>query len=193
MKAKILLIDDDVLVLKSTKNLLVSRNYDVVCAKKFEEVSACIDVSHFDLIISDVRMPGRDGVSTVKFVQKRLKEMGKKNTPFIFITGYASEDVPIDAVKLGASDYILKPFDNDQLLLAIENSLKEGARLNSESGIFSNNICDNLENLRNVIQNYVDHHEQEILNNKELHSLFTLIENMLDQLEKKFIKNESIR
>ena len=70
-----------------------------------------------DLVISDIRMPGADGISLIK----KIKDTGSKNaqTPVILITGYASEDAPIDAIKLGVKDYILKPFDLDELLTSV--------------------------------------------------------------------------
>lgn len=119
MSKKILVIDDDVLVLKSLKNLLARASYEVKCVKSGEEAEVELENEKYDLIISDVRMPKHDGVAVIK----KLKEVSRirygVEVPFIFITGYASEDVPIEAVKLGAKDYILKPFDLEEILKSV--------------------------------------------------------------------------
>jgi two-component system response regulator AtoC len=60
-------------------------------------------------------MPGQDGIELLKKIRANGIE-----TPFVFITGYASENAPIDAIKLGARDYLLKPFNLDELLESVK-------------------------------------------------------------------------
>jgi len=114
MKKKILIVDDDSLVLKTLQNLLSRQGYEVVCAKSGEEAIRQAELDGFNLILSDVRMPGQDGIALLKKIRANGLE-----TPFMFITGYASENTPIDAIKLGAKDYILKPFNMDELLESV--------------------------------------------------------------------------
>ena len=123
MPKKILLIDDDVLVLKSVKKLLESQGYEVVPAKNYEEAIKVAESGNFNLIISDIRMPGDDGIKTVAKVKEIIKQSTKADIPSIFMTGYASEEAPIDAIKLGAKDYILKPFDLDELILSVKRNI----------------------------------------------------------------------
>ncbi len=123
MKNKILIIDDDPLVLKSLQNLLIRSGYSVECAKSGEEAEIKLKMGTFGLIISDIRMPKEDGISVVKKLKEICAEQSKSEIPFIFITGYASEESPIDALKLGAKDYILKPFDLDELLKSVRQHI----------------------------------------------------------------------
>jgi len=115
MKKKILIVDDDSLVLKTLQNLLSRHNYEVHCAKSSEDALRQVESGNFNLIVSDVRMPEQDGIELLKKI--RANGLG---TPFVFITGYASENTPIDAIKLGAKDYILKPFNLDELLESVK-------------------------------------------------------------------------
>ena len=115
MEKKILIIDDDSLVLKTLQNLLSRQGYEVICAKSGEEAIRHLEFGDFNLIISDIRMPGQDGIELLKKIRANGLE-----TPFMFITGYASENIPIDAIKLGARDYILKPFNLDELLESVK-------------------------------------------------------------------------
>lgn len=123
MKKKILVIDDDALVLKSIKQILERSNYEVFCAKNGNEAENILDKANLNLIISDIRMPKEDGISVIKRLKERLTSKGISDIPFIFITGYASEDTPIEALKLGAKDYLLKPFDLDELIKSIQKQI----------------------------------------------------------------------
>lgn len=119
MNKSILIIDDDPLVLKTLNVLLTRIGFEVVSAKNGEEAERKITEKKFNLIISDVRMPQRDGVSVIKRLKEMSVELYGAAIPFIFITGYASENVPIEAVRLGAKDYILKPFDMEELVKSV--------------------------------------------------------------------------
>ncbi len=126
MAKKLLLIDDDPLVLKTLKNVLGRAKYDLTTAENGSEAYDHVKKSSFDLVICDIRMPKEDGISFLKRIKEEVfKEKGKE-IPFVFITGYANEDAPLDALKLGAKDYILKPFNLDDLLSCVsKNILKE--------------------------------------------------------------------
>lgn len=124
MAKKILVIDDDVLVLKTLKRLLTKNGYDVITFEDSKRaMNEMINVD-FDLILCDIRMPGLNGIDLVKRFKENQRKENKKETPVIFITGYASDEAPIKALKLGAKDYILKPFDMDKLLEAIRKTVK---------------------------------------------------------------------
>ena len=77
-----------------------------------------------DLIISDIRMPGLDGVSLMKELQRRDET---KTIPIIFMSAYYDDDVMIAAKKLGAEDFILKPFQADRLEKMINRTIGEGS------------------------------------------------------------------
>lgn len=127
MKKRILLIDDDPLVLKSLSNLLQSKGYVVTgCESGFEAVSA-FKKDKFDLIISDIRMAGLDGIATVKIIREIGNSSGSSPIPIIMITGYANEKAPVEAIKIGVQDYFLKPFDNEELIQSIESHLQRAS------------------------------------------------------------------
>jgi len=121
---KILVIDDDVLVLKSVKNLLKRSSYDVTCVNDGKQAIENVSNEDFNLVICDMRMPGQDGLSVVNEIQAYLKRKNRSQVPFLFITGYASEEAPIEAIKLGAKDYILKPFDLDELIESVAKNIR---------------------------------------------------------------------
>ncbi len=123
MNKSILLVDDDVLVLKTLKKLLETNQYSIEVAKNGNEAYEKFVAQKFDLVICDIRMPGVNGIDFVKKLRERDREKNRV-TPVIFITGYADERAPIEANKLAAVDYILKPFDIDQLVGSVTNVLK---------------------------------------------------------------------
>ena len=124
MDEKILVIDDDVLVLKTLRKLLEREQYIIESAQTAQEgieKGMTLDV---DLILCDIRIPEADGIEIINQIKEHRKKENKPDIPVIFITGYASEDAPIDAIKLGAKDYILKPFDLDKLLQSVRDNLE---------------------------------------------------------------------
>lgn len=136
MAKKILLIDDDVLVLKTISNLLQSHGYQVVGCKSGDEGIEKFKNERFNLIVADVRLPGKDGIETVRRMREIESRQEISITPVIMITGYASEDKPIQAIKLNVRDYILKPFDNNVLLKSIESCLKATEEISDTRDIF---------------------------------------------------------
>lgn len=123
-KNKILVIDDDKLVLKSVKQLLGRAAYEVFGANNCHEALELIQQNQFNLIISDIRMPETDGIAVIKKIKDYFSSKKLPEIPIIFITGYASDDAPIDAIKLGAKDYLLKPFDLDELLNSVRQHIQ---------------------------------------------------------------------
>jgi len=124
MDKRILLIDDDKLVLMTLKRLLTKEGYKVTVAQGGTAALARIEEADFDLIISDIKMPDMDGVETVRKIREYLTKNGKKTIPEIFISAYAKEDIYQDALKLNASAYVEKPFDIKALLQAIKEALE---------------------------------------------------------------------
>jgi CheY-like chemotaxis protein len=121
MSHKILLIDDDPLVLQTFQRLLEKEGYEVLTASNDEEALAAIHSKDFALVLSDIRMPGKDGVTTVDEIQESLKAAGKKDLPIIFITGYAEYGRERHAEFLGETLY--KPVDTQKLLQTIREYL----------------------------------------------------------------------
>lgn len=122
MAPKILLIDDDELVVKSLKKILVATGYIVQTANNAIEAVSKVAVEDFDLVVSDIRMPGESGVIAVEKI-KRIYETRKVLCGFMFISGYAEEDTPAHAIRLGVSKFLYKPFDNAEFVKNISEEL----------------------------------------------------------------------
>jgi CheY-like chemotaxis protein len=128
MAKDILVIDDEGLVTKSLKKLLVREGYNTVIAASGQEAIEKLRALSFDLIISDVRMPELDGIETIEKLRQIQKELGRQPIPEILITGYADQEKYKDALKLGVADYIFKPFDTQQFLETIKRNLNVAER-----------------------------------------------------------------
>ena len=120
---KILVIDDDEMVLLTLKRLLAKEGYKVLVAKSGDQALKLLSDVGFecDLIISDLKMPGMTGVEAVRSIRESLLKLGRVFIPEIIITGYAKEKIYQDALALKAAAYIDKPFDMKPLLEAIRN------------------------------------------------------------------------
>jgi len=125
MAKKILVIDDDKLVLMTLKRLLSREGYKIITALSGKGALRRIEEDGFDLVISDIKMPQMDGVETVKIIREYLARNGKKPVPEIFITAYAKEDIYQEALALNVAGYIEKPFDVKALLQSIEKVIKK--------------------------------------------------------------------
>jgi len=123
MPKKILIIDDEELIIKSLSKLLEKNGYAVFIAKNGEDAIVMTEEENFDLILADIRMPGINGVETVGKIYNNLKINGKNKTPTIFISGYADEIVEKEAKELSPSAYIYKPFDMENLLNQIKKNI----------------------------------------------------------------------
>lgn len=118
---KILLIDDDELVLESVAKILKKEGYATVLARDASEAIGKAEKQLFDLIISDIRMPGKNGVEAIREIRKLFNEKVRKDIPIIFITGYAEMGDQLKAEHLG--EVILKPFDLDRLVMTVREYL----------------------------------------------------------------------
>ena len=123
MAKNILLIDDDRLVLKSLKRFLENEGYLVSCAENSQEAIDLINQTKLDLIISDIRMPGVNGIELAQKARSIFEEKKQRIAPIIFITGYSDENSYKEAQEMDASDFIYKPFDKDRFLQSIKAAI----------------------------------------------------------------------
>ncbi len=114
---RILIIEDEEVIRQAVKRLLERHGYHVEAAESLEDAESNHDLNGFRLIITDVRLPGAPGTDVLKKVN---------DVPVLIMTSYASVRSAVDAMKLGAVDYIAKPFDHDELVLQVERTLKRG-------------------------------------------------------------------
>jgi len=121
------IIDDEPIIHDVLGQLLTSEGYEVEASTSGEEALAKHSFQAFDLILLDLLMPGLDGIE----VLKRIKRIDPQ-AMVIIITAYASVESAISAMKIGAFDYIQKPFKHDELLMTIDRAL-EHKRLRDEN------------------------------------------------------------
>jgi len=108
-KADILVCDDEAGVRESLK-LILGKEYTLAYATNGEEAVNYIKAHNPDLLIMDVKMPKMGGLEALRLI-KRLKP----KLPVLMATGYESSDVAVQAVHLGANDYLVKPYDREQV------------------------------------------------------------------------------
>jgi DNA-binding NtrC family response regulator len=115
----VLVVDDEPGMRSFLKRGLAKRFALVEVAESVDEAEALRQRCHFDLVISDIRLPGRSGLEWVE----SLREQGAQ-TAVIFITAHADLDTAIGALRAGADDFVLKPFRSEQLMAAVERCLE---------------------------------------------------------------------
>ncbi len=123
MKKRVLAIDDEKVVLDSIAKVLREEDYDVKTVQNGSDGIQCAVNEPFDIVLTDIRMPNTDGFKVLRDIRK-----AGKSVPVIMITGYASVSSSVQAMKLGATNYIEKPFTPDQLLRTIARALVESSQ-----------------------------------------------------------------
>jgi DNA-binding NtrC family response regulator len=134
-KLRILVVDDEEGMLEVCADTLGALPYaSVVTELSSRRALARIQEEAFDLLISDIRMPGVDGVALLKAVRERDASL-----PALMLTAYPTVDTAVEAMKLGASDYITKPFRPEELLAAARRLL-ETRRLREENELLQRQV-----------------------------------------------------
>jgi len=118
-KENILIVDDNFDMLEVLQRQLASMNFHIYKASSVLEAIEILKSSTIDLLITDLQMPGINGMELVKYASEHFTEL-----PKLVITGFPSIAGAVDAVKSGAIDYLVKPFTNDELKKAVEKSLQ---------------------------------------------------------------------
>jgi DNA-binding NtrC family response regulator len=119
-RATVLVADDDATIRGNLALLLRSEGYHVVEAVDGHEASRHFDDGSFALALLDLKMPGHTGLELLRAYHDQLDE-----SPVIVITAYGGSQAAIEAMKLGAFDYITKPFDLDEVLFTVRRALKQ--------------------------------------------------------------------
>jgi DNA-binding NtrC family response regulator len=117
-KKKVLVIDDEQIVLDSVSQILIDENYEVDVSLSGREGLDWAIERPYDIILTDIRMPDIGGMRVLRDI-KRVKS----SLPVVIITGYATTKSAVQAMKLGAAEYIEKPFEPEQLLDAVGRAL----------------------------------------------------------------------
>ena len=122
MKASILIVDDEPEMRVSCRRILEAAGYSVDATEDPREALALLDDS-VDLLLADLRLPGMSGIELIEAAKERLPALTA-----IIITGYATVQTAVEAVKRGAFDYIPKPFTAEQLTALVEKALEHGSK-----------------------------------------------------------------
>jgi len=130
-KARVLLADDEVDFTDNTKTLLEHRGYDVTAVNSGDSAIRTLGQEKYDVMVLDLKMPGMDGIST-------LKEIKKLNfhTQILVLTGHGAINTALEAMELGAYDYLTKPCDIDELTEKLEDAMKKGESDNKKPSLF---------------------------------------------------------
>ena len=124
MKIKILVVDDELSMREFLSILLEREGYEVTVAASADVALRTLESSLFDLVLSDVSMPGLSGIELLARIKEKTPE-----TAVLMLTAFSTSDQAVEAMKLGAYDYIGKPFKNEEIKQLIKNALeKQGLR-----------------------------------------------------------------
>jgi signal transduction histidine kinase/DNA-binding response OmpR family regulator len=135
MRNKILVIDDEPGMCSSLKELLTGSNYDVVATQSGREAIAKLKKDSFDLVLTDIKMPEISGLDILREIREIDPEI-----IVILMTGYASLESALDAIKNGAFEYLLKPVEFTQLEISIRRGLEK-----RESSLARKQLLEDLE------------------------------------------------
>jgi DNA-binding NtrC family response regulator len=115
--SKILLVDDEVVFTQNMAKLLANRGYVVMAVNSGDAAIQALEEKDFDVVVLDLKMPGMDGITTLK----EIKKLGLF-TETLILTGHGSIDSALEAIKIGAYDYLTKPCEIDELVGKIEGA-----------------------------------------------------------------------
>jgi len=118
--SKILLVDDEKIFVDNMVKLLTNRGYNVTGVNSGDSAIRALEERDFDVVVLDLKMPGMDGIATLK----EIKKLGLF-TETLVLTGHGSIDTALEATKMGAYDYLTKPCGIDELVTKIEGAWKK--------------------------------------------------------------------
>jgi DNA-binding NtrC family response regulator len=122
-KRKILVIDDEQIVLDSVRKILTQENFEVDTAISSRKGLDLATGKEYDLVLSDIRMPEIGGMRVLRDIKR-----SKPSLPVVIITGYATVQSAVQAMKLGATDYIEKPFTPEELVKAVHIAIETASK-----------------------------------------------------------------
>ena len=121
MNTRLLIIDDETSLLEFLELLFKEQGYSVTTANCVEDARGCLASDSFDLVLCDITMPDGSGLDLLR----EMKQQRDERTAVIMMTAYTSTESAIEAMKLGAYDYVSKPFDVEELKLLVQKALEK--------------------------------------------------------------------
>jgi DNA-binding NtrC family response regulator len=116
----ILVVDDDAIVIKSCKRILEAEGFEVSTVPGADKALEALKNSDFDILLIDVKMPGRDGMYLMREIKKNWPEI-----PTVVMSGYPTPETITEVLQLGATLFIPKPFKPDELVKSVRQVLKK--------------------------------------------------------------------
>ncbi len=127
---KILVVDDERNILRMLKKFLNKAGYDVETARNYEEAISKLQSTGFNLVLSDMKLPGKTGLDLLRYIKQLSPDL-----PVIIITAYGSIENAVEAMKEGASNYLTKPIEIEEMLAIIRHTLISKGNRQKESSI----------------------------------------------------------
>ena len=143
MKQRVLIVEDDEVFLRPLRRALELGGFDALTAGSGEEALDLLKAEDVDLVLTDQRLPGMDGVALVRRLRSEHPEVA-----VVVMTAYATIGAAVDATRLGATDYLVKPFEPDEILLVVRRALEfQDLRAQSRLSLRRNQERFTLDNL----------------------------------------------
>ncbi len=117
---RVLVIDDEAIVRVSCERVLVPAGYEVTVTSRGDEAIELLEKEKFDLVLTDLKMPDMDGLEVLKVIKERWPDV-----QVVIITGYGTISTAVQAIKMGAYEYIEKPFTPEDILEVVNKALEE--------------------------------------------------------------------
>jgi DNA-binding NtrC family response regulator len=129
---KILVVDDDQIVLQSCKRILESEGFDVVLVNSAMKAIELLGIEYFDLLIIDIKMPEHDGLYLLDQIRQRWPLDTWPELPVVVMSGYPTPKTITDGLERGAACFIPKPFTPDELISVVHKALKRSTQYEKE-------------------------------------------------------------
>ena len=172
-KPRLLVLDEDRIMLQSLSQFLSREGYDVQSTADPEEVAPTLEAATFELLLADINMPGVKPAEFLRGIRKKFPHV-----LIVVITGYGSIEGAVEAIKLGAFDYLTKPIIDDEIRVVVEKAVRQQALL------FENQTLRNTLDLRFGLENIVGHDYRML-------KVFDLVEAVADSRTTALITGES--
>lgn len=119
-KPSILVVDDELLIRDLLYDFFTDQGWDIAVAENSHKAIAILEDNQVDLVLTDIKMPEMDGMELTQYIKERHPEL-----PVVIMTGYPSVDTAVSALRIKVADYIIKPFNINQLYKIIEKEIKQ--------------------------------------------------------------------
>ncbi len=172
-KERVLIVDDDKIIVESLVEFFDLEGYEATGVASFAEAATALERTQYHLVITDVNMPDVDGFELLRLIKQRYPEI-----VVIMITGYGTIESAVEAIKMGAYDYLTKPIIDDEIRLVVERALQQ------QSLIRENRTLREALDLRFNLDNIVGH-------DYKMLKIFDLIEAVADSRTTVLIQGES--